>query len=296
MEFIDQSIKDLKLNIVTNLNGYDLNIIKQRTNQFNINAKQITIEANIIGASHSVTFKDATNKEIFTEVLANLDLSSNKDSVHMSSSQETNKVSHSFANNIQYSFTKKELDFSSKELVLFGNEINTIKEILNDSLYLKYTFPSTKEVLKEEYDSSTVLLVYLKNNSFIIQSIHYYPNEKKALISKSIVELIHSKKIDLVLISKKSILQDLEESGFSTSDINKIMDIIKNNGICLQDIDTKSKKAMQDINDEIESKLFFIKNIIDEKLNSQDIQNSISNIKEGINDLFNDLTSNKKGK
>ena len=187
IKFIDQSINDLKLNLVKKLNNFDLNIISKQNKQFILNSLTINIEASIIGASHSITIKDNNNNEIFTEVLANLDLSSNKDLIYMSNLYDIDEYKYSFTEDMLYEFKKNEFDFNSEELELFEYNIQSKKNILDDYIYLQYKFPSQNNNDEKEYCSSTIVFVYVEENTIYIKSIHYYANEKKALISKSYI-------------------------------------------------------------------------------------------------------------
>lgn len=194
MDFIDQSIKDLKLNITQE--SFDRKILTE-VSLDNIVIKNedidIRVEASIIGASHSITiFDNKTGDELFTEVLANIDLSKEVENLDVEVYYDlpyVKRVSKKLLNDISYDFSASviDLEYKSDTVILHKliNKIDMVKKENND-LGLKFTFPFQEEV--SVWKPMTLVYIETLNDLTIdIHTAHIYSSEKRALYSHSVI-------------------------------------------------------------------------------------------------------------
>ncbi|MEA1955349.1 MAG: DUF2617 family protein [Campylobacterota bacterium] len=301
MNFIDQSIKDLKLNITQE--SFNRKILTEvALDNIVITNKDIDIrvEASIIGASHSITiFDNKTGDELFTEVLANIDLSKEVDDLDVEVFYDlpyVKRVSKKLLNNITYEFSAFVIDLEYKsDTVILHNLINTIDMAKKDekNLGLKFTFPSKEEV--SIWKPMTLVYIESLNDSTIdIHTAHIYSSEKRALYSHSVITFekntIPKEKEYFRTISLNKFMTQLEKSNEFSDEQLKIIQNALNEA---------EYKINLDFIEELEDAKSFIsdgfskikENVRDfeTKINSEDTQDALNEINDGFKNFFDSL-------
>ena len=211
MVYLDQSVDDLKVTLIKG--EFDISSL-QLISAETINLESYQIIASIIGASHAISFiNKKTKKVIFTEVVANYDVSSSQDQETINNSlvipinqaiakdikaKETdiNSVSdlyHIKAINLDLT-NPDEADIVKNFANIFNknstNNTNNTDPATDDGgrLFLSFTFPSNKKP-KSDIEAKTQVSVNVVENVVDINTIHVYPNEARALFTRTQTEL-----------------------------------------------------------------------------------------------------------
>ena len=155
-----------------------------------------TILSSIIGASHAIIFQNTETKDkIFTEIIANYDVEDDRSqlpevnssftpiSTCMGGISPTNTQISNLATQYDISFTQLNLnDDSQTEQAL------NFKKTHHDCVsFQTFTFPSSSS---DKIQPKTQIALHINLNTVTIHTIHIYPNEQAALVTKSLVELI----------------------------------------------------------------------------------------------------------
>jgi len=324
MKYVEQSLKDLKMNII--MGEFDisnLSIMEEKTILFD----NLKIRAAVIGASHAITFTDVTSGEVvFTEIIANVniekDFPETKTKINFSNIIKTNMKNFSFKKFKKNNFTY-DYDINFKKMNMYNNEdIYTNFDLLkNNQILLDFSF--LKKDPSQKLDSKTIVIVKIKKNNFgdtviFIETIHVYPNESKALKTETrvIQKKVKTMKEKIMIDASELIQRIKNKSNKQVFSEKEIIDIIydmkkddKNETVknssqssneenqyskdeFLEDLKDMTDKVTEEIsknlnslNKEIEKKISKTK----DNLNSKEVQESFSKVKEDFSDLINNL-------
>jgi hypothetical protein len=171
--FVDSNIFDLNVNIFSGpFNIKQLNVIESDSIVF----YNFVIKVSIIGASHALFIIDRfSRKLLFTEVIANIDFkhySNISNSFNLSKFIKKSKSLH-ISNKL---FSSYIIDFS---IIPISDIKKNFKLDLTSDIFLSFDFPSSCGSA-----NTTIVLSHDFNNVFV-NTLHSYPNNNLALITKS---------------------------------------------------------------------------------------------------------------
>lgn len=178
MQYVDQSVYDLS---VTLLSAPDLTNEFHIVEEHNISTDKFQAEIAIIGSSHTIKFSCVSGK--WQEVLACLpfDMETRKFLVHRQVVAEgalnKNIALNLMEDNLTYHFRSKLTELSGD---LFRQAAST--RIQKDGMFA--TFPGEGEILP-----FTGLVWKIHENGIIADSIHAYPGNAVAVLSRSIFSI-----------------------------------------------------------------------------------------------------------
>ena len=186
MQYIDQSAKELRLNLVDGqLDKAPLSVLITDNKILGY----IDIEAGIIGASHFVTFK-FNDKDIFNEVFACIELPDSGDRCFVGKVfNKTEPIKYFTKDVFSYEFISEVLDWNEdteKKYKIFENEV---EKSSNDKgkIGLTYVFPSREN---DRFQAKTEVNIYETNDAIVVETLHAYPNEDKCVFTKSTIRSI----------------------------------------------------------------------------------------------------------
>jgi hypothetical protein len=176
MEFEDQSVNDLILNIV---NGEtDINSLTVLTRE-TLENDETTVTYGIIGASHYVVVTDKETGNVITEVFACVDLESAPD-IKSYKAVDNKFLSHE-VNMFKHEFIFSVLQSDSD---LFNERFNQEIENGQSDTGSIFSFPKRENDL---FDATTTINITLDEDRVIVESMHGYPNEEKLALTMSVI-------------------------------------------------------------------------------------------------------------
>jgi len=182
MVYIDQSAKELRLNLVDGqLDKAPLSVLVTDNNVLG----SIDIEVGIIGASHFVSF--LVKKEYFNEIFACIELPESGNRCFVGKVFNKAEPIKYFKKGVfSYEFTSEILDWNTKTQIKYKNFEKQVEEASNDKkrIGLSYIFPSAKN---DKFYAKTEVMVYRTDDAIVVKSLHAYPNEDKCVFTKSTI-------------------------------------------------------------------------------------------------------------
>ena len=303
MEYKDQSIKDLKLNLTQDCFNHDvLPQLKKGVLIVNNDDINVTIEAAVIGASHSINIFDSNTDESFTEVLANIDLHKEYLDLDVEMYEDlgyVKRVNKSLSKTSKYKFEAKIIDLEDENE---SSLLNLLQKKIRSSvgkkleIGLDFTFPDKEECCYYHgWKPMTLIHVEIVKNTILISTAHIYSSDNRALYSQSAISFNpESKPNDLIFVSTAKVADTLKtEYSFNNQQIESVLSVLRDSNY-IGDFDpTKDINNLKD---------FFNKNITDAKkeikkfeakINSNDMKEAVSDISDGISSFFNVFSGKK---
>jgi len=303
MEYKDQSIKDLKLNLTQDYFNHDvLPQLKKGVLIVNNDDINVIIEAAVIGASHSINIFDSNANESFTEVLANIDLHKEYSDLDVEMYEDlgyVKRVNKSLSKTSKYKFEAKIIDLEDENE---SSLLNLLQKKIRSSvgkkleIGLDFTFPDKEECCYYHgWKPMTLIHVEIVKNTILISTAHIYSSDNRALYSQSAISFNpESKPNDLIFVSTAKVADTLKtEYSFNNQQIESVLSVLRDSNY-IGDFDpTKDINNLKDI---------FNKNITDAKkeikkfeakINSNDMKEAVSDISDGISSFFNVFSGKK---
>jgi len=175
LAFMDQYSTDLKLNLIYEpLDKSSLTVLKMQKVDI---LYGFSIEAAVIGESHYVTLL-FNNIEIFSELLACIDLSAQHKNLEILACTESNNFISHVVSDMHYAIDINIVEANQKIIEAFSK---TSKVLVN----LSYKF----ENQEYEIEAKTEIKIVLIEENLLIETLHSYPNENKIVLSRSSLDL-----------------------------------------------------------------------------------------------------------
>lgn len=192
----------------------------------------LIVRASIIGASHAISFINATTKEIiFTEIIANVNIAEDfpmaEGEIDFLDILSSKKDTYSFEKeNVSYGIDFKELD-----VVHNADVYDAFDTIGMEKIRLEFNFAAKEE--KQVLDAKTMVLVSMVSkddvSDFLIETIHVYPNELKALKTTTTAQvkniITRDEVADDVMVSAKDLIDRINKRGLGDNE-SEIIDIV----------------------------------------------------------------------